>query len=568
MLLLAGACQSGEDGDTSTATANVVSDEAHQGDAGLFFLPPMVSAPSLVGAFDPSLSPVVRITELDATTLLPTARGLIATYTTTSGPGSERVRVETSDYIVNWHTKDFALDVARLYRIEVRLGTKVAGYADVRPVATGNLLKNVDTSQDIPLLDDTTLPIKFFLNGCAPVVCTAADACHTAGVCDPSTASCSSPTAADGTACGGGTCLAGVCTPDRCTSMTLAVAATYSVPPGSLPVELKTDDLNGDGWLDVAVGGYWTGVTTFLGQPDGSFVTKGMYSKGSGGASSLDLVDLDGDGILDALLGQYGGYAVAILRGVGDGGFEPPITIATGDNTQLASAWDVNGDGRPDILAANVDGTISVLLQNADHTFGAPTLYTISTAAFEEPYRIVAHDLDGDGFVDLAVSNGISLAVLLGNGTGQFGAVSKYPTLGGDSIGLALADLDGDGHVDAALANRATGIVDVLRGHADGSFGAATSYQADVGAYAITVGDVDNDGWPDLVTANQQSGDVSLLLNQGDGTFHVVSPLAPADQGAGTTGVALADVDRDGKLDVLVCELGLDEMRMLRNTCQ
>ncbi len=98
----------------------------------------------------------------------PTARASLAHFTidlattTTTQPGnSETVRESSAGYIVNWHTTDFNLAVNSLYRVKVSIGGQCLGHADVDVVGSGKDLKNVDTNQYIPLLDDRTLPIKF-----------------------------------------------------------------------------------------------------------------------------------------------------------------------------------------------------------------------------------------------------------------------------------------------------------------------------------------------------------------------------------------------------------------------
>lgn len=161
LLLLLAAC-SGDAGSPvapePAAPGMDISDAAHAGTVpGFYFLPPMVPQPSYTGTFDAALSPRVEICELAGST----CATVIATYTTTSGPGSQVVQVGTSHYSVNWHTNDFNLNVAKNYRISVFVGTFRLGFADVDPVASGKELKNVDSQEFIPLLDGRTLPIKF-----------------------------------------------------------------------------------------------------------------------------------------------------------------------------------------------------------------------------------------------------------------------------------------------------------------------------------------------------------------------------------------------------------------------
>ena len=127
---------------------------------GFYWLPPMVKQPNATGAFDASLSPSVEIC-----VLVDNACGeVIATYTMTSGPGGELVRVQDGQhYRVSWYTDEFALSTANIYRISIRAGDNdvLLGYADVQPVANGSALKRVDREEFIPLIDERTLPIKF-----------------------------------------------------------------------------------------------------------------------------------------------------------------------------------------------------------------------------------------------------------------------------------------------------------------------------------------------------------------------------------------------------------------------
>ncbi len=142
----------------SDGPSRVISDAAHAGAVpGFYFLPPMVPQPSYSGTFDAGLTPRVEICALSGASCGAT----IATFA--FGTGSSNVRVSAADqqYQVNWHTKDYNLNVATMYRISVYQGTFLLGFADVDVVGSGKDLKNVDTQQFIALLDDRTLPIKF-----------------------------------------------------------------------------------------------------------------------------------------------------------------------------------------------------------------------------------------------------------------------------------------------------------------------------------------------------------------------------------------------------------------------
>jgi len=88
---------------------------------------------------------------------------LVAEFTTTTGPGSETVRVDVTsqNYVVNWHTARFGLDVTKTYRIRVLIVETELGHADVDLVSTGKELKQVDAKLYVPVLVGSTLPIKF-----------------------------------------------------------------------------------------------------------------------------------------------------------------------------------------------------------------------------------------------------------------------------------------------------------------------------------------------------------------------------------------------------------------------
>src|SRR5262245_47520883 len=161
VLLLGAACS---DHSFPTAAPRVrpslsIEDGANGGNPHFFFLPPIVKQPTTTGTFDATLSPEVKICELNGASC-----GVeIAAYSLTAGTGGELIKVDAlaQHYLVNWHTKLFTLGLGKLYRIRVLVGSQELGHADVNPVSGGQGLKNVDTGEFIALKDGSTLPIKF-----------------------------------------------------------------------------------------------------------------------------------------------------------------------------------------------------------------------------------------------------------------------------------------------------------------------------------------------------------------------------------------------------------------------
>jgi hypothetical protein len=138
-----------------------ISDGVHRsGNVHFFFLPPMVAPTGFGGVFDPTARPAVEICQLNGDAC---ALPLVAEFSMDGGTGSERVRLEedAEQYIVNWHTGRFGLDLEATYRIRVLLDGLILGFADVDLLTTGREQREVDTADFIGVVNGSTLPIKF-----------------------------------------------------------------------------------------------------------------------------------------------------------------------------------------------------------------------------------------------------------------------------------------------------------------------------------------------------------------------------------------------------------------------
>jgi hypothetical protein len=341
-------------------------------------------------------------------------------------------------------------------------------------------------------------------------------------------------------------------------------------------------DLNGDGKLDVVVGNECASsgcvpngaaVGVLLGNGNGTFQAAVIY--GSGGNSgpfwpvSIAIADVNGDHKPDLVVANGGSNTVGVLLGNGDGTFQPAVTYGSGAFYPVSVAVaDLNGDGKADIVVANecgsvtCDGWVVVLLGNGNGTFQAAVTYS-SGGTYAESVAVA--DVNGDGKPDLLVSGGTkgAVGVLLGNGNGTFQPAKTYLTDGTYPFSLAVADVNGDGKLDLVAANSWSGTVGVLLGNGDGRFQAAVTYiSGEPGAQitSVAVADVNGDGHLDLlVTAVQvgangnYGGAVFLLLGNGDGTFQAAVEYPSG--GYQTQGVAAADVNGDGRPDVLLANL-------------
>jgi hypothetical protein len=296
------------------------------------------------------------------------------------------------------------------------------------------------------------------------------------------------------------------------------------------------------------------------------FLPAVFYDSG-GGAFSVAVADVNGDGKPDLLVANDMSCTVGVLLGNGDGTFQVATTFDIGGGCPLEiAAGDLNGDGKPDIVLTTVStSTILVMLGNGDGTFQAPVAYGLGSRAFN-PYQVVIADVNGDGKPDLVVAEeaegyGSLVCVLLGNGDGTFQAAATYGTGGDFAHSVAVADVNGDGKPDLVVTNSNSSSVGVLLGIGDGTFLPAVTYPTGGGAFWVAIADVNGDGKPDVLVANWTSNSVGVLLGNGDGTFQ--APVTYSSGGAEPWGIAVADVNGDGKLDILVANAGSGSVGVL-----
>jgi hypothetical protein len=289
-----------------------------------------------------------------------------------------------------------------------------------------------------------------------------------------------------------------------------------------------------------------------LGNGDGTFRTQVTYPAGSRPSSIVTGV-FTGDGHLDLAVADEGNFGsdpggVSVLLGNGDGTFQSRVTYAMPESGIVAG--DFNGDGRLDLAVTNFyDNTVSVLLGNGDGTFQPKVTYTV----VQSPGDIVAGDFNGDGRLDLAVANFYGEgSVLLGKGDGTFQLAEGFVT--GINSALVAGDFNGDGQLDLAGLD---GGVRVLLGNGDGTFQSHVQVTNAVGGspVAIVTGDFTGNGRTDLAVADQSSDEVYILLGNGDGTFQPAANYT-VGQSPSTLGLVTGDFNGDGRLDLAVVNSG------------
>jgi hypothetical protein len=253
-----------------------------------------------------------------------------------------------------------------------------------------------------------------------------------------------------------------------------------------------------------------------------------------------------------------------IAAGLASATFTEPPRHATDTSPISVALGDLNGDGVLDFVTANIDAdNVTVALASGGGGF-VPPACACAVPVGIAPSAVALGDLNGDGKLDAAVTNIISgdVTVLLGSGTGGFTEAPDSPVpVGFGPTALAIGDLNGDGRLDIAVVNSGQDDVTPLFGDGAGGFvgGCGCGVLVGVSPRAIAIGDVNRDGRMDLITANWGSDDVSVLAGDGQGGFiEVAGSPFDVDLGGAAAGgpasVVVTDLDGDGKLDMAVAD--------------
>ncbi len=217
----------------------------------------------------------------------------------------------------------------------------------------------------------------------------------------------------------------------------------------------------------------------------------------------------------------------------------------------FADTWpgDFNRDGYTD-LVSSADGPpertsrsfVQVALGRGDGTFAPPIVSAHAGRV------LTVSDINRDGRLDVVVKDNANLVVLPGLGTGAFAAARPIGAATGFEFDQAFsADFDGDGHRDI-LHLQEPELTFLYPGNGDFTFDEPISIATQPFPHGGVVSDLNRDGRPDFVIANRYAASVSVFLNQGAFNFNATDlPVGHA-----ATDATAADVNRDGRLDLLV----------------
>lgn len=267
--------------------------------------------------------------------------------------------------------------------------------------------------------------------------------------------------------------------------------------------------------------------------------------------SSIAVGDLNGDGRADL---AYVGFMCSgkVMLQTAGGGFVEGITLANSSQTVVRIA-DIDGDGRNDLATSDVAFRVDIWLQDANGAL-VPKYDPELWFDFQSVDDIRFVDLDGDGRADLvARMAGGKTVVRFQSADGTF---SDTGTILGNFTQIAVGDVNGDGRPD--IVGTSGSFIVVIPQLAGQTFGASqaayptgprTMFQEPPNTYAVAIADLDRDGRLDVVATTESSG-VLVFLQRPDGTLAMPDPY-DGKLGSRASHLLVADLDADGRPDVL-----------------
>ncbi len=355
------------------------------------------------------------------------------------------------------------------------------------------------------------------------------------------------------------------------------------VSTGAIMQDVVLSDIDGDGRPDiVAAAGSANAVRVYRNISAGGSITLASFDAGvnfvvGNNPQGIAVGDIDGDGKPDVVAANMDGNTIGILRNTSVSGtvsFAARMNYATGSNPKGVALGDVDGDGALDVVATNmVDATVSVFHNNSvNGTIAMAGQVVLATGA--SPRGVALADFNNDGKLDLGVVSGpdASLSVHLNDYPSDtyFAAREAFSLdVSGGSRGLAVGDIDGDGKPDVAAANQNTANIVVLRNTSAAggavSFAPMQQFATPNGPQFLAMGDIDGDNKPDLVVSNTNSSRMSVFRNTSAAGSVSFATRIDSIVGRGPIGIAVGDLNADGKPDIVTAHNGAQALTIFEN---
>lgn len=230
-----------------------------------------------------------------------------------------------------------------------------------------------------------------------------------------------------------------------------SAAVSYSV--GGNPGGLYAADINGDHNLDIVTTNQNGTISVLPGDGLGHFGAAINTAVPGGSTYGIVAADFNGDGFMDVATSDYANSRINVLTGDGTGHFAPIATYTTASGPVFLAVDKLTGSGKPDLVTANYNSSsVSVFINNSV-TGGAIAFAPAISIPVDGPANCVAiGNLDGGAFKDIVTANDDNtVSVLMGSSPGVFSPAVSYPA-GPGPTSVVIADFNADTKADIGMS--------------------------------------------------------------------------------------------------------------------